>query len=38
MTIQLQQMHPAAVHLPIALLPLAAGADLIGCATDDLVS
>jgi len=33
MTIQLQQMHPAAVHLPIALLPLAVGADLIGCAT-----
>ena len=33
MAIQLQQMHPAMVHLPITLLPLAVGADLLGCAT-----
>ncbi len=33
MAIQLQQMHPALVHLPITLLPLAVGADLLGCAT-----
>ncbi len=31
MAIRLQQMHPAFVHLPIALLPLAVGADLLGC-------
>ena len=30
MTIGLQQMHPALVHLPITLLPLAVGADLLG--------
>ena len=30
MAIRLQQMHPALVHLPIALLPLAVGADLLG--------
>ena len=33
MAIRLQQMHPALVHLPIALLPLAVGADVIGTAT-----
>ncbi len=33
MAIQLQQMHPALVHLPITLLPLAVGADLVGCLT-----
>lgn len=33
MAIHLQQMHPALVHLPIALLPLAVGADLLGCVT-----
>jgi uncharacterized membrane protein len=33
MAIRLQQMHPALVHLPIALLPLAVGADLLGRAT-----
>ena len=33
MAIRLQQMHPALVHLPIALLPLAVGADLLGCIT-----
>jgi len=33
MAIQLQQMHPAMVHLPITLLPLAVGADLLGCVT-----
>ena len=30
MAIRLQEMHPALVHLPIALLPLAVGADVIG--------
>jgi|SRR5579875_2540956 len=33
MAIQLQQMHPAFVHFPIAVLPVAVGADLLGCAT-----
>ncbi|MEO8546573.1 MAG: DUF2231 domain-containing protein [Burkholderiaceae bacterium] len=33
MAIRLQQMHPALVHLPITLLPLAVGADLLGCLT-----
>jgi uncharacterized membrane protein len=33
MAIRLQQMHPALVHLPVALLPLAVGADLLGRAT-----
>ena len=33
MAIQLQQMHPAMVHLPITLLPLSVGADLLGCMT-----
>ena len=33
MAIRLQQMHPALVHLPVALLPLAVCADLLGCAT-----
>ena len=31
MAIRLHQMHPALVHLPITLLPLAVGADLLGC-------
>ena len=35
MAIQLQEMHPAMVHLPIALLPLAVGADVIGSMTDN---
>jgi hypothetical protein len=30
MAIGLQQMHPALVHAPIALLPVAVGADVIG--------
>ena len=30
MAIRLEQMHPALVHVPIALLPLSVGADLIG--------
>lgn len=34
MAIRLQEMHPALVHLPIALLPLAVGADVIGSLTD----
>lgn len=33
MTIRLEQMHPSLVHLPIALLPLAIGADLLGAVT-----
>lgn len=33
MAIQLQQMHPAFVHLPITLLPLTVGADFLGCLT-----
>ena len=33
MAIRLHQMHPALVHLPITLLPLAVGADLLGCIT-----
>ena len=35
MAIRLQEMHPALVRLPIALLPLAVGADLIGSLTDN---
>jgi uncharacterized membrane protein len=35
MAIRLQEMHPALVHLPIALLPLAVGADVIGSLTDN---
>lgn len=34
MSIQLQQMHPAMVHVPITLLPLAVGADLLGYLID----
>lgn len=30
MALRLQEMHPALVHLPIAMLPLAVGADLLG--------
>lgn len=33
MAIRLEQMHPVLVHLPIALLPLALGADLLGAVT-----
>jgi uncharacterized membrane protein len=35
MAIQLQEMHPALVHFPIALLPLAVGADAVGSVTDN---
>ena len=35
MAVQLQEMHPALVHLPIALLPLAVGADVIGSLADN---
>ena len=35
MAIRLQEMHPALIRLPIALLPLAVGADLIGSLTDN---
>ena len=35
MAIRLQEMHPALVHLPIALLPLAIGADVVGSVTDN---
>ena len=33
MAIHLQEMHPALVHLPIALLPQAVGADMAGSVT-----
>lgn len=33
MTLRLEQLHPSLVHLPIALLPLAIGADLLGSIT-----
>jgi len=33
MTIRLQEIHPALVHFPIALLPLAVGADSVGMMT-----
>ena len=33
MAIRLQEMHPALVQLPIALLPLAVGADVVGSVT-----
>ena len=33
MAIHLQEMHPALVHLPSALLPLAVGADMAGSVT-----
>jgi uncharacterized membrane protein len=35
MAIRLQEMHPALVHLPIALLPLGVGADVVGTVTDN---
>lgn len=33
MAIRLEQIHPAVVHVPIAMLPLAVCADLLGAAT-----
>ena len=33
MTIRLQEMHSSLVHLPVALLPVAIGTDLVGRAT-----
>lgn len=33
MTMRLQEVHPALVHFPITLLPLAVGADLLGRVT-----
>lgn len=33
MSMRLQELHPALVHFPIALLPVAVGADLLGRAT-----
>lgn len=33
--LRLHEIHPIAVHLPIALFPLAVGADLVGSMTDD---
>lgn len=33
MAIRLEQIHPSLVHLPIALLPLAVGVDLLGAVT-----
>ena len=35
MSIGLQEMHPAMVHFPIALLPLSLGADVLGRLTGD---
>lgn len=35
MAIRLQELHAAAVHFPVALLPIAVGVDLIGHITDD---
>jgi uncharacterized membrane protein len=35
MAIGLQEIHPALVHLSIALLPLAVGADVFGSVTDN---
>jgi uncharacterized membrane protein len=35
MTIRLQQIHPALVHLPLTLLPLAVAADLAGQISDN---
>lgn len=35
MAIGLQEMHPATVHFPIALLPLSLGADALGRLTGD---
>jgi uncharacterized membrane protein len=31
----MREMHPALVHLPIALLPLAVGANVVGSVTDN---
>ncbi|MFP5406980.1 MAG: DUF2231 domain-containing protein, partial [Gammaproteobacteria bacterium] len=33
MAIRLEQMHPSVVHVPITMLPLAVGADLVACLT-----
>ena len=33
MAIRPEQMHPALVHLPLALFPLAVAADLVACAS-----
>lgn len=33
MALRLEQLHPAVVHFPVAALPLAVGADLLGAAT-----
>jgi uncharacterized membrane protein len=35
MAMRLHEMHPALVHVPITLLPLAVGADLLGRMTGD---
>lgn len=35
MAIRLQELHAAAVHFPVALLPLAVGVDLIGRLSND---
>lgn len=34
MAVRLQEVHPSLVHLPLAFLPLAVGADLAGSVTD----
>jgi uncharacterized membrane protein len=35
MAVRLHEMHPALVHLPITLLPLAVGVDLLASLMDD---
>jgi uncharacterized membrane protein len=34
MALRLQELHPTVVHLPLALLPLAVGAEILGAITD----
>ena len=35
MAIELQEIHPSLVHMPLGLLPFSLGADLLGRATDN---
>lgn len=34
MALRLQELHPTLVHLPLALLPLAVGSEILGAVTD----
>jgi uncharacterized membrane protein len=34
MALRLQELHPTVVHLPLALLPIAVGAEILGALTD----